>query len=85
MSRLLERSFHWMLVSADEIHNPVQTKVSSDICPQSSNCRETQDHVGRCLTLENQRGCAIMGGRFGRGHSMVGAFAEPLRVNESGV
>jgi len=30
MSRLLERSFHWMLVSADEIHNPVQTKVTSD-------------------------------------------------------
>ena len=37
--------------------------------------------AGRCLTLENQSVCAIIGGRFGRKHSMDGAFAEPLRVN----
>jgi len=31
--------------------------------------------------LENQSVCAIMGGGFGREHSMGGPFAEPLRVN----
>ncbi len=33
------------------------------------------------FTLENQSVCAIMGGSFGREHSMGGVFADPLRVN----
>jgi ABC-type sugar transport system ATPase subunit len=41
---------------------PRKVKRMIGVVPQSSNCRETQDHVGRCLTLENQSVCAIMGG-----------------------
>jgi hypothetical protein len=39
----------------------------------------------RLYVIYNQSVCAIMGGGFGREHSMGGVFAEPLRVNESGV
>jgi hypothetical protein len=34
------------------------------------------------FALERQNVCATMRGRLGHQHNMIGAFAEPLRVNE---